>query len=99
LSSVALPGQEIPFAQPSDDVRLEAEHISRTGDLFIALKGNVHATIKGITVYADEAEYNCVTGELMPEGHVRIKVRESKGVTDRPADHPTDTPLRMPNSK
>jgi lipopolysaccharide assembly outer membrane protein LptD (OstA) len=92
-------GQTSPFyAEPTDEVRLQAEQVTRTADLIVHMKGNVHVTMKGVTVYADEAEYNYVTGELTPQGHVRIKVSQS--AKEQPADpkeNPTDTPLRMPD--
>jgi lipopolysaccharide assembly outer membrane protein LptD (OstA) len=97
LCSIAVFSQTKPFfAEPTDDVSLQADQVARTADLIVAMKGNVHVTMKGVTVYADEAEYNYVTGELTPSGHVRIKIQDTSHVQDRPADHPADTPLLIP---
>jgi lipopolysaccharide assembly outer membrane protein LptD (OstA) len=103
LCSFAVFSQTAPFyAEPTGDVRLEADQVTRTADLIVAMKGHVHVTMKGVIIDADEAEYNYVTGELTPSGHVRIKVRDSQSAKEQPVDpkeNPTDTPLLMPNVK
>jgi lipopolysaccharide assembly outer membrane protein LptD (OstA) len=103
ICSFAAFSQTKPFyAEPTDDVSLQADQVTRTADLIVAMKGNVRVTMKGVTVYADEAEYNYVTGELTPSGHVRIKVKDSQSAKEQPVDpkeNPTDTPLLMPNVK
>jgi len=98
ICSFAAFSQTKPFyAEPTDDVSLQADQVTRTADLIVVMKGNVHVTMKGVTVYADEAEYNYLTGELTPAGHVRIKMQDTSVAKDRPTDHPTDMPLRMPD--
>ena len=103
VCAIAVFSQTAPFyAEPSTDVRLEADQVTRLADLSVAMKGHVHVTMKGVTIDADEAEYNYVTGELTPSGHVRIKVRDSQSAKEHPVDpkeNPTDTPLLMPDVK
>ncbi|MGA2184286.1 MAG: hypothetical protein ABSH47_14785 [Bryobacteraceae bacterium] len=88
--------QKLPVTGQVDDIRFEAEQMTR-GYAIITLKGNVQVTLNGVSVYADEAEYNMTTGDLMPQGHVRIRTRDIRSGKDQNND-PTDTPLRMPDS-
>jgi lipopolysaccharide assembly outer membrane protein LptD (OstA) len=99
LCSVVIFSQEkLSLAEPSADVHLQADQMTRTADLIITMKGNVRANIKGVTVYADEAEYNSVTGELTPKGHVRIRMWDGKSANGEPVI--MDTPMpRLPMSQ
>jgi lipopolysaccharide assembly outer membrane protein LptD (OstA) len=96
LCFAGVSGQEkLPATAQVGEVRIMADQLNRTPDI-ITMKGNVRVTINGVTVYADEATLEIATGDLRPQGHVRISTREISSMKD-PRMEPSDTPLRMPD--
>jgi len=91
-----------PATARVNDVRLTAEQISDDNGV-LTLRGNVCVTFDSVFVYADEAVYDSSTGELTPQGHVRIQPRRHWPTSTHgfPADQPsgpTDMPLIVPPS-
>ena len=88
FSLVGFFGQQTGQSEQFGDVRIQATQITRAGDFTMTMKGSVQVSLKGATVYADEAEYNPLTGELIPSGHVKIQVNASRGVAGVQMDPP-----------
>ena len=86
---------KLPSTAGKDDVHLRANQMSRA-DNVINLSGDVVVSMNGITVFADEAQYDVATGDLMPQGHVRIHTEKLRNARVFRLD-PGDTPLRMPD--
>ncbi|HTP86547.1 MAG TPA: hypothetical protein VMJ34_06360 [Bryobacteraceae bacterium] len=78
------------------DIRMRANQMTRTNDMLM-LSGDVMVTMSGVTVYADQAQYDVATGDLMPQGHVRIHTERLRDPRAFQLD-PSDTPLRMPDN-
>ena len=88
LSAVAFFGQQAAQSEQFGGVRLQADQISKAADYTMTLKGNPRVSLKDVTIYADEVEYNPLTGDLTPTGHVRIQVNATKGVAGVEMDPP-----------
>ena len=84
FSAAVFFGQETGQSEQFGDVRVYAAQITRTSDFTMTMKGSVEVSLKGATVYADEAEYDLRSGELTPSGHVRIQVRQHSNAKAQP---------------
>lgn len=82
---------------PPNQVMLWAEREVKDGPL-IRLRGHVQVRTGSITIEADEADYNPVTGSLDPRGHLHISLKNVtphlKIQDNNPEDVPTTRPPR-----
>lgn len=84
LSEAVFSAQDTGQSEQLGSVRLQADQITKAGDFAITLKGNARVSLKDATIYADEMEYNPLTGELTPSGHVRIQVQQGSNAKAQP---------------
>lgn len=78
------PQQKPGLQAAADEVRLSAVHEIKGGDV-IQLRGDVEIATTTVTIHADEADYNPLTGSVDARGHVQISLHNSRArlnVTD-----------------
>jgi lipopolysaccharide assembly outer membrane protein LptD (OstA) len=89
-------GKQALNASP-DKVTLLANNEIKTGGT-LKLRGHVEISTGAITVYADEADYNPLTGDLDARGHVHINFKKATPSIKIQNGNPEDLPV-MPQSK
>jgi lipopolysaccharide assembly outer membrane protein LptD (OstA) len=83
----------IPFASPNQ-IALSADQEIKDG-LGMKLRGNVQIKTNSLIVYADEADYNPITGELEPRGHVRVSFKNATPHIRIQDSSPEDAPANI----
>jgi lipopolysaccharide assembly outer membrane protein LptD (OstA) len=86
LSAVGFFGQQSGQSEVIGGVRLQADQIAKAADYTMTLKGNARVILKDVTIYADEVEFNPLTGDLTPTGHVKIQVQPGWNSKARPGE-------------
>jgi lipopolysaccharide assembly outer membrane protein LptD (OstA) len=82
---------QTPNASP-DKITLLAENEIKDGGI-VKLRGHVEVITGSITVYADEADYNPLTGDLDARGHVHINCKKVTPSIKIQNESPEDLPL------
>jgi len=89
-------GQDKPqITGEPDQIRLLAEHEVRTGGA-LKLRGHVRVITSATILYADEADYDVLTGELEARGHVHIEFKKVRPSISIQNSTPDDIPLWSP---
>ena len=78
-----------------DKVTLSANWETRNGGL-IELRGHVQITASPMIVSADEADYDPLTGDLEPRGHVRVTFGKLTPTLKIENSTPEDLPALAP---
>ncbi len=86
-------GQKKPAtpAKP-EHITLMAEHEIKDGGT-VKLRGHVQVITTSATIYADEADYNPLTGEVDARGHVRIDLKKGNPSITILNSTPEDVPV------
>jgi lipopolysaccharide assembly outer membrane protein LptD (OstA) len=82
----------------ADKITLSAENETKDSGIF-KLRGHVEVITGSMTVYADEADYNPLTGDLDAHGHIHVhftKVTPSMKIQNA---SPEDLPATIPAPK
>jgi hypothetical protein len=79
---------------PSGQVMLWAQQEIRAGPL-IRLRGNVHIATNSVSIEADEADYNPITGSLDPRGHVHVSLKNVSPHLKIQENSPEDLPAKF----
>ena len=86
--------QDRPAHPPSDQVTLTAQQEIKDGAL-IRLRGHVHISTSTVTIEADEADYNPISGSLDPRGHVHVSLKNVSPHLKIQENNPEDLPARF----
>ena len=86
--------QDRPTHPPSDQVILTAQQEIKDGPL-IRLRGHVHISTNTVTIEADEADYNPITGSLDPRGHIHVSLKNVSPRLKIQENNPEDLPARF----
>lgn len=86
--------QDRPAPLPPDQAILTAQHEIKDGAL-IRLRGHVHVATGSVTIEADEADYNPITGSLDPRGHVHVSLKNVSPHLKIQENNPEDLPARF----
>ncbi len=79
---------------PPDQVMLMAQQEIKDGAL-IRLRGHVHVLTSTVSIEADEADYNPISGSLDPRGHVHINLKNVTPHLKIQENNPEDLPARF----
>jgi lipopolysaccharide assembly outer membrane protein LptD (OstA) len=60
----------------------------------IKLRGQVQIISAGVAVFADEADYDMLSGDLQARGHVHVVFQKSMPAAKIQDSNPEDTPVR-----
>jgi lipopolysaccharide assembly outer membrane protein LptD (OstA) len=80
---------------PPDKITLLAENEIKDGGI-LKLRGHVEVITGSMTVHADEADYNALTGDLDAHGHVHINFRKVTPTIKVQNASPEDLPATIP---
>jgi len=75
-----------------DKITLLAQNEIKDGGI-LRLRGHVEVITGSITVYADEADYNPLTGDLDARGHVHLNFKKVTPSVRIQSGSPEDVPL------
>jgi lipopolysaccharide assembly outer membrane protein LptD (OstA) len=75
-----------------DQITLTADQELKDG-LEMKLRGNVQITTGSVAIYADEADYNPLTGALDARGHVRVSFKNATPRIMIRDSNPEDMPV------
>ncbi len=78
-----------------DKITLLAENETKDGGI-LKLRGHVEVITGSMTVYADEADYNALTGDLDAHGHVHINFGKVTPAMKVQNASPEDLPATIP---
>jgi len=92
-------GQKAPetSGQP-ESVRLLADQETKDGGT-LKLRGHVQVISAATIVYADDADYNPLTGELEARGHVHVSFKNARPKITIENATPEDLPVMAPALK
>lgn len=91
ISATIVFGQKEHAISPkAEQITVLAEHEVRDGGT-LKLRGHVQVVSPSTTVYADEADYNPLTGDVDARGHVHITFKSKPSITIQ-----NSTPEDMP---
>ncbi len=77
----------------ADEITLMAQTEMKDGGT-IKLRGHVQIISAGVTVFADEADYDPLTGDLQARGHVHIVFKRTTPIVKIQHPNPEDMPAR-----
>jgi lipopolysaccharide assembly outer membrane protein LptD (OstA) len=94
ISATVVFGQEEQtLSSKAAQITLLAEHEVRDGAT-LKLRGRVQVISASTTVYADEADYNPLTGDLNVRGHVHVSLKSKPSITIQDST-PEDMPATI----
>jgi lipopolysaccharide assembly outer membrane protein LptD (OstA) len=76
-----------------EEISLLADHEVKEGGT-LKLRDHVEIVTASATIYADEADYNPLTGEVDARGHVHITLKKAKPKVTIKNPYPEDLPAR-----
>jgi lipopolysaccharide assembly outer membrane protein LptD (OstA) len=91
-SMLAMPQEQSKSAPSANQIVLSAEQEITQG-VNVKLRGHVQIETGSVIVSADEADYDPMTGQINPRGHVRVRLRNVMPQLKIEDSNPQDTPV------